>query len=119
MAERMSADRDLWYAIAVSNVYNPIRDPDLLTASDATTRAVEAVVEEGQKSGEFTSAYSAPRLASMLEGIMFRICLEWGARFPGDHSLVQAVNEGFDLFLRAATPLPSDKPIARPRRSKS
>lgn len=118
MAEQMSADRDLWYAIAVSNVYNPIRDPELLTASDATTRAIEAIIEEGQHSGEFTTAYSAPLLASVLEGIMFRLCLEWGARFPGEHSLVQAVDEGFDLFLRAATPLPGDKRIASSRRSK-
>lgn len=108
IAERIAADRKVWYAIAVSNAYNPVRDPDLLRASDASTRVVEAIVAEGQRRGEFTVAYSAERLASLLEGIIFRVCLEWGARFPGEHSLEQAVDEGFDLFLRAAEPRPGE-----------
>jgi AcrR family transcriptional regulator len=108
IAQRISADRRVWYAIAVSNAYNPVRDPDLLRASDASTRVVEAVIAEGQRRGEFTTAYSAERLASLLEGVMFRVCLEWSARFPDDRPLERAVDEGFDLFLRAAEPRPGD-----------
>jgi AcrR family transcriptional regulator len=78
VARQMEADRDLWYAIAVSNVYNPVRDPHLLTSSDAGTRVLEAAVEEGQRRGEFTRVFSAGRLASFLEGVMLRVCIEWG-----------------------------------------
>ncbi len=119
IAEHLSADRALWYAIAVSNAYNPVRDPELLQASDASTRVVEAVIAEGQRLDEFTTAYSAQRLASLLEGVIFRVCLEWSARFPAEHSLARAIDEGFDLFLRAAEPRPGDKPRKAPARRKT
>lgn len=109
VARQMSADRDLWYAIAISNAYNPIREPELLTSSDAATRIVEAVIEQGRKQGEFTQAYSARRLASLLEGIVFRVCVEWGANYPVQHSLEDGLDEAFDLFLRAARPQAGDK----------
>jgi AcrR family transcriptional regulator len=109
VARQMSADRDLWYAIAISNAYNPIREPELLTSGEAATRIVEVVIEQGRKQGEFTSAYSARRLASLLEGIVFRVCVEWGANYPVQHSLAGALDEAFDLFLRAARPQPGDK----------
>jgi AcrR family transcriptional regulator len=115
IAQRISSDREVWYAIAVSNAYNPVRDPEVLRSSDASTRVVEAVIAEGQLRGEFTRAYSAQRLASLLEGVIFRVCLEWSARFPVEHSLQQAIDEGFDLFIRAAEHRPGDK--ARPRPS--
>ncbi|HMJ53345.1 MAG TPA: TetR/AcrR family transcriptional regulator [Polyangiaceae bacterium] len=108
VGRQMEADRDLWYAIAVSNVYNPVRDPHLLTSSDAGTRVLEAVVEEGQRSGEFTRAFSAGRLASFLEGVMLRVCIEWGAGFPVRHPLASTMAEGFELFLRAARPQNGD-----------
>jgi AcrR family transcriptional regulator len=116
VARQMSADRDLWYAIAISNAYNPIRDPELLTSAEAATRVVEAAIEQGRKQGEFTSAYTARRLASLLEGIVFRVCVEWGANYPVEHALDHALDEAFDLFLRAARPQPGDKP-ARKRRA--
>lgn len=118
IAERISADREVWFAIAVSNAYNPVRDPELLRASDASTRVVEAVIAEGQRQGEFTRSYSAQRLASLLEGVIFRVCLEWSARFPDEHSLPEAIDEGLDLFLRAAEPRPGDKPRKAPGRRK-
>jgi len=115
IARHIADDRQLWYAIAVSNAYNPVRDPELLHSSDATTRVLEGVIEYGQREGEFTRAYSAQRLASLLEGVMFRICLEWGARFPQERPLPASVDEGFQLFLRAARPHPGDKVRALPR----
>jgi AcrR family transcriptional regulator len=121
ISKRISADRQVWYAIAVSNAYNPVRDPDLLRASDASTRIVEAIIGEGQRRGELTTAYSAQRLASLLEGVLLRVCLEWSARFPAEHSLERAVDEGFELFLRAAEPRPGDgrEPRARPRNGRN
>jgi AcrR family transcriptional regulator len=113
IAKQMTADRDLWYAIAVSNAYNPIRDPELLSSSEAGTRVLEAAIEEGQRMGEFTRAYSSRRLASLLEGVMFRVCLEWGAGFPDNRPLTATVAEGFELFLRAARPQPGDKTALR------
>lgn len=113
VARQMEADRDLWYAIAVSNVYNPVRDPHLLTSSDAGTRVLEAAVEEGQRRGEFTGAYSARRLASFLEGVMLRVCIEWGAGFPDRRPLASTMAEGFELFLRAARPQNGDARGAR------
>ncbi len=108
VARQMEADRDLWYAIAVSNVYNPVREPQLLTSSEAGTRVLEAAIEEGQRQGEFTSAYSARRLASFLEGAMLRVCIEWGAGFPDRRPLAPRMVEGFELFLRAARPQDGD-----------
>jgi AcrR family transcriptional regulator len=102
MAEQMTADAPVWYAIAVSNAYNPVRDPGLLTSASAGTRVLEAIMQEGQRTGELTVAFTARRLASMLEGILFRVCLEWGARFPADHSLAKSMDEAFAFFLRAA-----------------
>jgi AcrR family transcriptional regulator len=118
IAEQMTADRELWYAIAVSNAYNPIRDPELLASSEASTRVAEAVIAEGQRTGEFTRAYSAARLTSLLEGVMFRVCIEWGARYPDTRPLAACMDEGFELFLRAARPQPGDRRTAlraRPR----
>jgi len=108
VARQMEKDRDLWYAIAVSNAYNPVRDPQLLASNEAGTRVLEAAVEEGQRAGEFTNAYSARRLASFLEGVMLRICIEWGAGYPDRRSLVSTTAEGFELFLRAARPQDGD-----------
>jgi AcrR family transcriptional regulator len=113
VARQMSSDRELWYAIAISNAYNPIRDPELLKSSQASTRVVEAAIAQGQRDGEFTQAYTARRLASLLEGVVFRVCLEWGANFPQRHALTGALDEGFDLFLRAASPRPGDKRARR------
>jgi len=119
VARQMEADRDLWYAIAVSNVYNPVRDPQLLTSSDAGTRVLEAAIEEGQRQGELTGAYSARRLASFLEGVMLRICIEWGAGFPDRRPLASTMAEGYELFLRAARPQDGDgRGIRRARASK-
>jgi AcrR family transcriptional regulator len=109
VAEQMTEDRDVWYAIATSNAYNPIRDPSLLHSSAAATRLLEAVISEGQKTDEFTSELSALRLASALEGIMFRACIEWGAAFPDDRPLTRRMDEAFELFLRAARSQPGDK----------
>jgi AcrR family transcriptional regulator len=115
IARHIADDRQLWYAIAISNAYNPVRDPELLRSNDATTRVLEGVIGHGQEEGEFTQAYSAQRLASLLEGVMFRVCLEWGARFPDDRPLVKSVDEGFDLFLRAARPQAGDRSRGKSR----
>jgi AcrR family transcriptional regulator len=104
VARQMEADKELWYAIAVSNAYNPVRDPQLLASSDAGTRVLERAIEAGQLGGEFTDHYSARRLASLLEGVMLRICIEWGAGFPDRRPLASTMSEGFELFLRAARP---------------
>jgi AcrR family transcriptional regulator len=104
VARQMEADKELWYAIAVSNAYNPVRDPQLLASSDAGTRVLEGAIAEGQRRGEFTEAYTARRLASLLEGVMLRICVEWGAEFPDRRPLESTMSEGFELFLRAARP---------------
>jgi len=109
VARQMEADRELWYAIAVSNAYNPVRDPQLLASNEAGTRVLEAVIEQGQRQGEFTRAYSAGRLASLLEGVMFRVCIEWGAGFPDRRPLASTMAEGYDLFLRAARPQRGDR----------
>jgi AcrR family transcriptional regulator len=119
IAKQITADRELWYAIAVSNAYNPIRDPQLLASSEASTRLVELVIAEGQRRGEFTQAYSAQRIASLLEGVMIRVCIEWGARFPDTRPLTECVDEGFDLFLRAARPQPGDGKPPRSERNTS
>ena len=108
VARQMEADRDLWYAIAVSNAYNPVRDPQLLASNEAGTRVLEAVIEEGQRQGEFTHGYTAARLASLLEGVMFRICIEWGAGYPDRRPLASTMAEGYELFLRAARPQQGD-----------
>ena len=108
VAKQMEADRKLWYAIAVSNAYNPVRDPQLLASSAAGTRVLEAAIEEGQRRREFTHLYPARRLASLLEGLMLRVCIEWGAGFPERRPLTETMGEGFDLFLRAARPQKSD-----------
>ena len=108
VARQMEADKGLWYAIAVSNAYNPVRDPQLLASSDAGTRVLERAIEEGQRRGEFTEAYTARRLASLLEGVMVRIGIEWGAGFPDRRPLGSTMSEGFELFLRAARPQNGD-----------
>jgi AcrR family transcriptional regulator len=117
VARQMEADRDLWYAIAVSNVYNPVREPQLLTSAEAGTRVLEAAIEAGQRQREFTSAYSARRLASFLEGAMLRVCIEWGAGFPDRRPLGPRMAEGFELFLRAARPQDGDGRAARHTRA--
>ena len=115
MASLMTTERDLWYAIAISNAYNPIRDPHVLRSDQAGTRVLESMIASGQVQGEFTRTYTARRLSSLLEGIMFRVCLEWGANFPRAHALPAALDEGFDLFLRAARPRAGDRHAVQKR----
>jgi len=117
LATKMTSERALWYAIAISNAYNPIRDPELLTSEHAGTRTLEAILDAAQRAGELTPAYTPRRLASLLEGIMFRICVEWGAEFPHAHALTTSVDEGFELFLRAARPQVGDQPKRSRRRA--
>ena len=104
VAEQMHADSRLWMAIAVSNAYNPIRNPELLSASEAGTRVLEALLAEGQARGEFSTDYSARKLASFVEGLLFRTVLEWGARFSEADSLADAMLEALAFFVRGARP---------------
>jgi AcrR family transcriptional regulator len=120
VAQQITADRALWRAIALADAYNPIRNPELLRSNTATTRIVELAIAQGQQHGEFTQAYSPRRLASALEGMLLRACLEWGADYPASHDLGASLAESFGFFLRAARPLPLDrkpsvKGVARPR----
>jgi AcrR family transcriptional regulator len=98
----LMSDRELWYAIAISNAYNPVRDPELLRAEDAATRSMERLLKEGQTRGELTRKFSAVRLGSVLEGLMLRACIEWGASFPEPHDLRESLDEMFDFFMRGA-----------------
>jgi AcrR family transcriptional regulator len=104
LADHLMKDRKLWFALAVSNAYNPIRDPELLTSEHAATRLLEALLAEGQRRGELTRKFSALRLASALEGMMLRTCIEWGASFPRAHDLRDTLDESFDFFQRGARP---------------
>jgi AcrR family transcriptional regulator len=103
VAERVTVDRELWLALAVSNVYNPVRDPEVLSSETAATRLLEALIAEGQRRGELTGKFTAVRLASVLEGIMLRACIEWGASFPQVHDLGGSLSESLDFFLRGAS----------------
>ncbi len=104
LAEHLMEDRKLWFALAISNAYNPVRDPEVLSSDDAATRLLEALLAEGQGRGELTREFSAVRLASVLEGVMLRACIEWGASFPKPHDLRDALAESFDFFMRGARP---------------
>ncbi len=98
----ITAERKLWHAIAVSNAYNPVRDPEVLRDEKAATRTLEKLIAEGQKSGELTRDLSSVRLASALEGLMLRSCMEWGADFPKAHNLCTALDQTLSFFMRAA-----------------
>ena len=102
IAARMLQDLRVWHAIAVSGAYNPVRDPELLRSEQAGTRVLEAAIAQGQERGELTREFSAERLASMLEGLMLRVGIEWGAGFLAQRPLPDAMGEALDFFLRAA-----------------
>jgi AcrR family transcriptional regulator len=104
MAKQMTKDRKLWVAIAVSNAYNPVRDPELFEAAAVGTRLLEAAIERAQEQGELTRDFTTRRLASMLEGIVLRLCLEWGADSPRPHALAPSLEDGFEFFIRGAAP---------------
>jgi AcrR family transcriptional regulator len=104
IAEQMTRERKLWHAIAVSNAYNPVRDPKLLTSMQAGTRVLEHALELGQQRGEITQTFSVQRLASMLEGIMLRTSIEWGAGYPDKRPLRDSMLEALEFFMRAARP---------------
>jgi AcrR family transcriptional regulator len=115
LAKQMTKDRELWRAIALSDAYNPIRNPELLDAAAVSTRVVEEVIALGQTRGEFTRSFSSRRLASLLEAVVFRTCVEWGANFPKPHALGESIRESFELFLRAARPDAGPKKSAKRR----
>jgi len=102
IAVRMLQDWRVWHAIAVSGAYNPVRDPELLRSEQAGTRVLEAAIAQGQERGELTREFSAERLASMLEGLMLRVGIEWGAGFLAQCPLPDAMGEALTFFLRAA-----------------
>lgn len=102
LATYVMSEQALWYAIAISNAYNPVRDPDVLRSEHAATRSMERLLAEGQASGELTRDFSAVRLGSVLEGLMLRACIEWGASFPEPHDLRTSIDEMFTFFMRAA-----------------
>ena len=106
IAERMQADGRLWHAIAVSGAYNPVRDPVLLQSNEAGTRSLERLLAQGQERAELTSDFAADRLASMLEGVLLRVGIEWGAGALGSRPLGAAMAEAVEFFLRAARATP-------------
>lgn len=110
IAERMQQDWRLWHAIAISGAYNPVRDPALLNSADAGTRVLEAALAQGQARGELTTDFSAERLASMLEGLMLRVGIEWGSGYLRDRTLSDAMNEALDFFVRAARSATATRP---------
>lgn len=113
IAARMQQDWRVWHAIAVSGAYNPVRDPALLQSSDSGTRALERLLAQGQERAELTRDFEPARLASMLEGLMLRVGIEWGAGALGPRPLPEAMDEAIEFFLRAArTTKPAPKPAA-------
>jgi len=102
LATYVMSERALWYAIAVSNAYNPVRDPEVLRAENAATRSMERLLLEGQQRGELTRDFSAVRLGSVLEGLMLRASIEWGANFPEAHDLRTSIDQMFDFFMLGA-----------------
>jgi AcrR family transcriptional regulator len=101
VAEQMLRDAKLWHAIAISGAYNPVRNPSLLRSAEVGTRVLSEVLSQAQKKGELTKDFSAERLASMLEGIMLRTGIEWGAGVD-NRSLDAAMQEALKFFLRGA-----------------
>lgn len=101
VAEQMMRDAKLWHAIAISGAYNPVRNPSLLKSAEVGTRVLTEVLAQAQKKGELTRDFSAERLASMLEGIMLRTGIEWGAGVAS-RSLEAAMQESLKFFLRGA-----------------
>lgn len=102
IAAQVTTDRHLWQAIALSNAYNPIRNPGLLKSAEAGTRVMEAVLREGQERGELTREVSAEQMASVLEGTMLRAAIEWAGGLTGGPDLRTRMGAMFDFFLRAA-----------------
>jgi AcrR family transcriptional regulator len=102
VAEQMMRDALLWHAIAISGAYNPVRNPSLLKSAETGTQVLIAVLAQAQKKGELTKDFSAERLASMLEGLMLRTGIEWGAGATGGRSLEAAMQEALKFFLRGA-----------------
>jgi len=101
VAEQMMRDAKLWHAIAISGAYNPVRNPSLLKSAEVGTRVLTEVLAQAQKKGELTKDFSAERLASMLEGIMLRAGIEWGAGVSRQ-GLEAAMQEALKFFLRGA-----------------
>lgn len=101
VAETMQRDAKLWHAIAISGAYNPIRNPSLLRSAETGTRVLIEVLAQAQHKGELTKDFSADRLASMLEGLMLRSGIEWGAGVAG-RPLDAALQEALKFFLRGA-----------------
>lgn len=102
VAQVMTRDRKLWHAIAVSGAYNPVRNPTLLRAAEAGTHVLVQVIAQAQAQGDLTKGYSAQLLASMLEGLMLRTGIEWGAGYPKARPLEPAMQEALRFFLRGA-----------------
>lgn len=102
LATYVMSESALWYAIAISNAYNPVREPEILRSENAATRSMERLLAEGQARGELTRDFSAVRLGSVIEGLMLRACIEWGANFPEPHDLRESVDEMFEFFMRSA-----------------
>lgn len=102
VAQTMTRDRKLWHAIAVSGAYNPVRNPTLLRAAEAGTHVLVQVIAQAQAQGDLTKDYSAQLLASMLEGLMLRTGIEWGAGYPKARPLEPAMQEALRFFLRGA-----------------
>jgi AcrR family transcriptional regulator len=102
IARDVQRDARLWSAIATSNAYNPIKNPELLRSEGAGTRVLEAVLQEGQRRGELTGEVPARLMASVIEGIMMRAVIEWAAGFPERSGLGQRMDEMFEFFMRAA-----------------
>jgi len=102
VAEQMMRDAKLWHAIAISGAYNPVRNPSLLKSAQVGTRVLIEVLAQAQKKGELTKDFSAERLASMLEGLMLRTGIEWGAGVSG-RTLDAAMQEALKFFLRGAS----------------
>ena len=101
-AVQLVRERSLWRAVAVSNAYSPARDPVLLAAVAAGSRALQGAFATAQEAGELTRAFSATALATLFEGMLLRLCIGYCAGPPPERPLESAVAEALAFFMRAA-----------------
>ena len=78
------------------------RDPVLLAAVAAGSRALQGAFATAQEAGELTRAFSATALATLFEGMLLRLCIGYCAGPPPERPLESAVAEALAFFMRAA-----------------
>lgn len=102
IAQEMAADRELCRALVLADAMNIYRIRELAETERRWSRALEAILADGQRQGEITKRIPASQLALFLDGAQYTALCAWANEYPAAPSIHETLQRGLNVFLGGA-----------------